>query len=338
MAEFLTDDIDFESYMEATDAQAHVRPASEYTEALVESLRPKVPRKLIYLPWEKTRSNFGFREGEVTVWAGQNGHGKSHVSRVVALSLMGQGERVCIANFEAKPLTTLRAMSRMHSGVNLFVEDAQDERHISDVERAYRAFGAWSNGKLWLYAQTGTQRGNKVLGMAKYCAKELGMNHIFIDNLAKCIRDEDDMNGQKAFVDECCVMAEEFNTHIHILAHLRKPPNEYEKPDKSHVKGSGAIVDQPANLMLIWRNKPKEDERKVGGQARGDEPDAIVSCKKQREYEGISDGEPSIGLWLHRDSNQFVGAAHESPLNFEIRYPHRPVRAIHAPDPEWETA
>lgn len=330
----IADDIDFESYLTQDAPHANVKAGAEYVDAMCDSLKFDRQRKRVYLPWAKTMQNFEFRAGEVTVWAGQNGHGKSHVTAMVALSLMGQGERVCIANFEAKPLKTMRKMARMFSGVNLFSEEAMEEAQIAHVQRHYRAYGAWCKN-LWLYDQTGTQRGAKVMGMARYCAKELGVSHIFIDNLAKCVKDEDDYNGQKAFVDECCSLAAEENTHIHILHHLKKPDRETDRPDKGHVKGSGAIVDQPDNLFLVWRNKAKEDERKTGGASKGDEPDQIVYCKKQRNYEGVGEGEPTIGLWLHRDSGQFLGAAHESPMDFTQRYPHRPNAQTTVRDPAY---
>jgi twinkle protein len=316
------DEIDFESYLNADAPQANVRQASEYITDLCESLHTDLKRKRVYLPWAKTRENFDFRKGEVTVWAGQNGHGKSHVTAMAALSMMGQGERVCVANFEAKPLTTMRKMARMFSGVNLFTAEAMEQSQLGHVERHFRQFGEWCHDKLWLYDQTGTQRGSKVIGMARYCAQELGIGQVFIDNLAKCIKDEDDYNGQKAFIDEACTVAAEVGIHIHIVHHLKKPPNESDRPDKNHVKGSGSIVDQPDNLMLVWRNKPKEDERKAGGHLKADEADTFVYCKKQRNFEGVGEGEPTIGLWLHRDSGQFLGSASESPLTFQKPYPH----------------
>lgn len=324
----LTDEIDFESYLNADAPHAHVRLASEYVPALCESLAVERGRRRVYLPWAKTMESFDFRTGEVTVWAGQNGHGKSHVTTMVALSLLGQGERVCIANFEAKPLKTMRRLTRMFAGMNLFSAEATEAGEVEHSRRHIRDFGVWSNNKLWLYDQTGTQRGNKIIGMARYCAQELNISHIFIDNLAKCVRDEDDYNGQKAFIDECCALASEMDCHLHVVAHLKKPPNESDRPDKNHVKGSGSIVDQPDNLLMVWRNKPKEDERKVGGHAKADEADTFVYCKKQRNFEGVGEGEPSIGLWLHRDSGQFLGSAHESPLVFQRPYPHRAAAPV----------
>lgn len=323
MAEFLTDEIDFSQYMAETDAKANVRPAKNYIGALKDRLHTRAKQRFIYLPWEKTRENFDFRYGEVTVWGGQNGHGKSHLSRVAALSMMGQGERVCIANFEAKPVVTLQAMARMSIGENPFHPAFQSEAGIKDLERLYDEFGSWSDGKLWLYDQMGTTTMERTLGMTKYCANELGIRQIFIDNLAKCVKGEDDYNGQKDFMEQVTSIARDFDVHIHVLAHIKKLAKESDLPDKHDVKGSGAIVDQPDNLLLVWRNKPKEDARKVGASNKDDEPDCVLRCRKQRNYEGIADGEPTISLWLERESGQFVGTAHASQMIFQHPYPHR---------------
>lgn len=325
MAEILDDSIDFSAYMTETDAQARVRRAVDYVPALKKRLRGRAKQRFLYLPWDKTRESFDFRGGEVTIWAGQNGHGKSHVKRMVALSLMGQGERVCIANFEAKPEVTLQAMARMYVRRNPFAPEFQGADGIRTVEALYDEFGAWTDGRLWLYDQMGTTNPTRVLGMAKYCAQELGIRQIFIDNLAKCVRDEDDYNGQKWFIEEVTAIARDFDVHVHVMHHLKKPAREADKPDKGDVKGSGSIVDQPDNLMLVWRNKAKEEARKANKLEHQEEPDTVLFCRKQRNYEGTGDGEPTISLWLHRDSLQFLGNAHAGPMDFAQVYPHKPA-------------
>jgi len=71
--------------------------------------------------------------------------------------------------------------------------------------------------------------------------------------------------------------------------------------------------------MLVWRNKPKEDDKRNAGQfgKKQDEPDSILFCRKQRHFEGNGDGEPAIGLWLHKDSGQFVESSGITPFNYE---------------------
>ena len=76
-----------------------------------------------------------------------------------------------------------------------------------------------------------------------------------------------------------------------------------------------------------YKNKPKEDDHKVLGDRsnKKTEPDCYLLCRKQRNYEGSTDGEPSIGLWRHRDAGNFVENAGE-PAQFFQNYPHYQTR------------
>jgi twinkle protein len=322
MAEIFDDDvINFDLYLRETDAQTKVKPASSYNQALKDRLRNRKSERRVYLPWDKTRDHFEFRKGEVTIWAGQNGHGKSQVTAQVALSLMGQGEKIVIASFELKPVVNMQRLSRMYVGMNPYSPEFQDDQGIASLDALYDEFCQWTDGRLWLYDHTGSIEGQKVIGMARYCAKELGLNHIVIDNLAKCVKAEDDYNGQKAFIDELMVIAQDYGVHIHIVHHLKKPPKEGDRPDKNDVKGSGSIVDQPDNLFLVWRNKPKEEARKMGDSKKDIEADQIIFCRKQRNYDGSGEGEPTIMLWYHRDAGQYLESPDSSPMFFP-NYPH----------------
>lgn len=323
MAEFIDDTIDFAAYLKETDAKTKVKPVSAFVVDAKARLRSKFKLKRTFLPWTKCNESFEFRRGEVTVWAGQNGHGKTDVTTQVAISLVGQDERVCVASFEMKPVTTVGRMVRMYAGTNPFSPEFQEYGGLDALDEIYDEFGGWTTGRMWLYDQTGTARPETVLGMVKYCAQELGITHVFIDSLMKCVKAEDDFNGQKDFVDQLCAMAKDCDIHIHLVHHLRKPSKESEMPDKHDTKGSGSITDQVDNLFMVWRNKPKED----AGKAQGDrsnkqsEPDSYLICRKQRNYEGSADGEPLISLWRHRDAGQFVAEAGASPQFFQ-NFPH----------------
>lgn len=322
MAEYIDDTIDFNAYLESTDHQTKVIAAADFVEVAKERLRQRAKRNPVYLPWVKCNESFEFRKGEVSMWAGQNGHGKTDVTTQVALSLLAQQQKVCIASFEMKPATTIGRMVRMFAGTNPFSPEYQYEEGIQALESLYDEFGDWSTKKLWLYDQTGTAEANTIIGMVRYCATELGITHIFIDSLMKCVKAEDDYNAQKLFVDRLCAAAKDFDIHIHLVHHLKKPAKEGDKPDKHDSKGSGSITDQVDNVFMVWRNKPKEDEIRSGnGSKKLDEPDCILYLRKQRNYEGSDDGEPNIGLWRHRDAGQFIGNAGEQPQNF-LKYPH----------------
>lgn len=322
MAEIFDESIDFSQFLRESDAKAKVKTAPVWFAGMIEKLGKPDQTKRVYMPWDKCKNVFDFRPGEVTLWAGQNGHGKTQVVSQVMLSLIGQGERVCIASFEMKPETTLARMARMYACENPFSPEFQQDRGIDAVKDLYREVSEWTNKRLWLYDQTGTVSADRVIGMARYCAKELGITHIAIDSLMKCVQGEDDYNGQKVFVDELTALARDNSVHIHLIHHTRKPQNESHIPDKYDNKGSGAITDLVDNVMMVWRNKGKEDEWKKHAfkSNRQTEPDAQILCRKQRNGED----EPTISLWFDKPSQQYKGSP-DDPLQFFPNYPHRPT-------------
>lgn len=311
------DTIDFAAYMAETEPMQKVRPASEYVDELIDYLFSARKEPGAYLPWPKTVQNFKFRPGEVTLWAGINGHGKSLVTGQVALSLMGQGEMVCIASFEMKPRTTLARMGRQwHGDAPSSVYDTPEM--IEGAKDVYRQFGDWTTPKLWLYDQQGAVKPDVILGVVKYCAKELSIGHIFIDSLMKCVNGEDDYNGQKAFVDSLTGLARDLNVHVHLVHHIKKLANEDQEPGKFDAKGSGSIVDQVDNFIAVWRNKKKERLCQLGQAPDPKEPDQMLIIDKQRngEWEG------KFHLWFDRRSQQYMESPSDRPVSFD-EWPHR---------------
>lgn len=306
------DDIDFALYERETDAQQKVKPAALWVQDLIDRMRNPVQAKRAVMPWRKTHALIQFRPGEVTIWGGANGNGKSLVTGQVALSLCAQDERVCIASFEMKPSKTLERMARQWSTHNTtdpaFRGNDEAMRQFVDL---YEQFRDWTNNRLWLYDQQGTVSASQVIAVIRFCAKELGVTHFFVDSLMKCVSGEDDYNGQKAFVDELTAIARDYGIHIHLVHHIRKPANEAHLPNKYDYKGSGAITDQVDNVISVWRNKEKEKNRQAGKMVSDQEPDAKLICDKQRngEWEGV------IGLWFDPNSQQFLGAAGDEPLS-----------------------
>lgn len=312
MAEiFDFDDIDFSLYESETEAKQKVKSASIWVQELIDRIKSPIRQARVVMPWRKTHNLIQFRPGEVTIWGGANGQGKSLVTGQVALSLCAQGAKVCIASFEMKPIKTLERMGRQWSGENpdhpAYKGQAHAEQYLIDV---YSQFKDWTDGKLFLYDQQGTVTAKQVCSVARFCAKEKGITHIFIDSLMKCVSGEDDYNGQKAFVDEMTAIARDHQIHIHLVHHIKKPANEDYKPNKYDYKGSGAITDQADNVISVWRNKSKEKLRENGKAVNDADPDCLLICDKQRN----GDWEGSIGLWYDRHSQQYVGAAGDEPI------------------------
>lgn len=290
------------------EADAHLRRPELWTVPLLKSFREDgEPGDL--LPWPKTHSRVRLRPGEVTLWAGINGSGKSALTSQVALDLRHQGRRVVVASFEMKPWRTLKRMARQAAGNPL------------PSEAFLVGFVDWLGaGRLMLYDQAGRADWRIIAKTIRYAAVELGAQHFIADNLAMMVPGEDDYSQQKDAVTEFCAVARDTGCHVHLVAHVRKLKDDREIPSKFDVKGTGSITDQADNVFVLWRNRAKETARanaERGGAEFDDgaEPDAVIVVDKQRngEWEG------RVRLWYDQPSMSYRAVAARPPfLGYDI--------------------
>lgn len=291
----IPDDIDFAAYMDEPE-QHNVRPASDWLDDTIASFyAPADSTPVPTMLWQKTRNKVKFRPGEVSLWAGVNGHGKSMFVSQVELDLCYQAERVMVASFEMKPVQQMNRMSRQAY--------AGREPAIPFL----KAFHKWTDGRLWMYDHVGAVEWRKVIAVMRYAQKQFGITQFVIDSLMKCVKGEDDYNAQKDFVNELCAFAQAHKVHIHLVHHVRKGESEHKAPGKFDIKGAGAITDQVDNVFIVWKNK-KAMEDETG------DPTAVIACEKQRngEFEG------KFGFWFDIDSQQYLETQTELPNRYNL--------------------
>jgi len=306
-------DIDVEKYLKASDLSAQVKSATNWLDEIYQNYVDPEKTDDAVMPWSKTHQDVKFRLGEVTVYAGSNGGGKSLVTGQIALGLIKQNLKVCIASYEMKPVTTIVRMLRQFAGENINVPLTHDkEGYIRGVLGRFTNF---IDENLYLYDQQGSTTPQKTIAMARYCAVELGIKHIFIDSLMKCVVAEDSLNEQKSFVDELCALARDHHVHIHLVHHIRKLQSEEIQPSKTDLKGSGSIADQVDNVFLVWRNKKKENARRNNEDYDEKQPDMFLMCQKQRNGEA----EEFYGMYFEHNSQQFIETQGGQPIDFDNR-------------------
>jgi twinkle protein len=308
------DDIDFDAYLHMTDHEAKIKEARVWVEEFKEEVyNPPIDRS-VSMPWSTTVDTFAFRPGEVTVWAGSNGSGKSLMTGQVALGLIRQDQKICVASFEMKPKVTLKRMIRQFAGKSL-----ESNHYIKTPAEqkldAYDRFLKFVDKKLYLYDQQGTVRTKMIEAMCHHCATKLGVNHVVVDSLMKCVPGEDAYNEQKDFVDKLTAIARDQDIHIHLVHHIRKLSSEEVRPSKSDLRGSSAITDQVDNVLILWRNKKKQHDMERGEQVDPLLPDAWLMCEKQRNGEK----EPWFEFYFHADSQQFIDRHNGIPMDFDLR-------------------
>lgn len=308
------DDIDFALYEQETEAKQQVKSAKLYVQQVIDRARSPKRETRHFMPWGKTHRLIQFRPGEVTIWGGENGSGKSLVTGQVVLSLCAQDQKCCVASFEMKPHKTMERMGRQWTKFRPNDPDVLgNSAEFDALMDLYEQFRDWTDGKLWLYDRQGTVHWKQVCAVMRYCAKELGITQFVTDNLMKSVAGEDDYNGQKAFIDESCAIARDYNIHVHIVHHVKKPATDGKRPTRYDLKGTGAISDQADNVILVWRDKAKEKDRAAKKPVSESQPDALLIVDKQRNGEGW---EGNIGLWFHQQSQQFLAGHNAKPMDF----------------------
>lgn len=303
MAELIADTMDWSVYERATEAKVKVQPASKFVEDLVAEFAPKGAAKSAMVS-TKLSSKIDFRPGEVTVWAGYNGHRKSMFAGQVALDMCVQNQRTLICSMEMYPRATLARMARQ-----AFLKNELGRSHAD-------FFGKWTDGRLWLFDHHGRVKPSVLLAVMRYFADEFKGAHIFIDSMMMVCESEESLDEQKQFMTDLVRSAQETSLHVHLIAHCRKPQTgEDRPPTKYDVKGTSAISDQAHNVITVYANKAKKTalERNPHDQQALADPDQFITVEKQRngEWEGRA------GLWFHELGLRFSDEQyHAAPYAF----------------------
>lgn len=232
---------------------------------------------------------FEFRPGELTVWTGYNGHGKSLLLSQVLLGLMQQEQRVVVFSGEMTPERQLKRMVKQATGL-----DRPTPAYIDAV-------GAWITDRLWLFNVVGSSGLDRLLQVFAYANKRYGATQFVIDSLMMTDVPEDgpgSMTAQKDAMRKMCDFGKRNGCHLHLVAHPRKGRDESGAPGKLDVAGSSKITDGADNVFTVWSARRDEAEPLTG-----DEPDARLELQKQRNGDIQH---YKAALWFCHSAQQFA--------------------------------
>lgn len=273
-------------------AQAEIKPADEY-DMDVMAIRDGLVRGFA-LP-EVGDKDFQVRTGELTIVAGQSGHGKSLITGQFALDFARAHIKSCLMSFEMTPARTLDRMLSQCVG------------RSADTETAIKALQTIGKD-VFVLDKVGSVRPSFVYGAIISAARDYGCKQIFVDNLMKCVDEFGDagMNGTKNFVATLCELAKALKCHIWLVHHVRKSEKVTDTVDKYSIRGAAVVTDQADNILILQRNLVKEqkfDEQGFDLKTDNDEPDATLTVAKQRN--GSWQGK--VSLWFNREFLEYSG-------------------------------
>jgi len=245
------------------------------------------------------QSWFRFRPGEISVWTGFNGHGKSQLLGQVILGLLKHEERARIFSGEMLPRRIRSRLTRQAAGTG--------EPTIQYI----REVGEWFQSRLWIYRHVGQVNSTRLFEVFAYGAKRYGIKHFVIDSLMMLEDVPEEGKGafeaQRGFMIRAAAFAKQYGAHVNIVAHPRKAQDEKQGPGKLDVSGSAKITNLADNVFSVWARLRDEGEESNG------EPDGKLELLKQRNGESQH---RKLYLWFDPKSLQYTCIRHQRAMQY----------------------
>lgn len=231
----------------------------------------------------------------------------SQITGQIVVDACRQGELSCVASLEFKPDKWLAR------NVCQVTSDSMPTKEL--IVRAME----WMTDKMWVIdttANTGTTSNTKlddILAMFEYAYRRYGVKLFVIDPFLKLGIGEDDLTGQSAAINKIHNFAVKNDVHVLLVHHFRKTDDDAQTNTLSvmSLRGAAAIGDLVDNVILCWRNKPKERRLRDPAFAKlapeeqaeiRERPDTILLWDKTREGDEL----PRCALWFDRASKTWV--------------------------------
>lgn len=200
----------------------------------------------------------GFAMGELSVWTGKRGEGKSTFLGQMLIEAIEQSFNVCAYSGELRADYFQYWIHLQMAGKDSITKyfDEVRGREIAYIDKeTVRKLKAWYNGRFWLYdnSYTGNNAENRgILKIFEYAAKRYNCKVFLVDNLMTSKFDTgNDSNyyrQQSNFVGELVNFAKSYNVHIHLVAHPRKTK---ETLSNDEISGTGDITNRADNVFSI---------------------------------------------------------------------------------------
>lgn len=296
---------DFKLYQGCKDANEILyKYGEEQLKTAMESMRPQetlgllnladvqpvdianIPRTLSGIPALDAMTG-GLYEGDLNIWTGKRGEGKSTILTQILLEAIEQNYNVCSYSGEI-PADRFKydvCLQAAGSDYVMDYEDKQAGRVTQYVPRGtLEAINRWFDGRFWLYDNRIVEEDEavSVIRVFEQAYRKYNCKVFLVDNLMTvrtCKRDSDFYQMQADFTIRLRKLAEKLGAVIHLVVHPRKTPKGVT--DSDDVGGLGTITNIACNVFSL-KKLDEDDQSEMGC-------DAILSCMKNRAYGELGD-------------------------------------------------
>lgn len=227
----------------------------------------------------------GCRMGELTVWTGKRGSGKSTALNQTLMDTVDQQCKSFLYTGELNNSKAKQWLERQIAGERYIVtyKDELTNREEYGVHpNIIPLLEEWYKDYIYCYGDEGSDDITDLVEVMEYAYKRYNVKRFILDNLKTIKHSEsNDFYRQQAnTINALRKFAINFNVHIDLVVHPRKTQND--KLNDEDVGGSSDIIDLAHNIIEIQRiyhdRLPEDAEQKLL------ENDCIFRIKKNREY------------------------------------------------------
>lgn len=220
--------------------------------------------------------------GDVSVWTGKRGEGKSTLMGQLLIEAVEDGHSVCAYSGELnadrfKYWIDLQCAGKKH--IQKYFDNRRDAEVAYLDDDVVAKIENWYRGKFFLYDNriSGDNEETSILKVFEYAVKRYDCKVFLIDNLMTAkyanTAETDYFTKQINFVSDLIQFANKYSVHVHLVAHPKKTKGALDNDD---ISGRAEITNLAHNVYSVER---VEDD---------DRFDVMVSILKNR-WEGAKD-------------------------------------------------
>lgn len=254
----------------------------------------------------------GFNLGELSIWSGSNGSGKSSVLSQLALESINNNFKVALVSGELREDRVLSWLQLQAVGKK-YAQPTKYENYYTVPEELKAKVNKWLENKLYIYNNQKGAKVEQVLQAIQKCITENQVKVVIIDNLMSL--DLNSVVGEKFdrqtnLVLALSQLAKKENVTIHFVCHPRKSMGFLRKQD---ISGTADITNLADGVFIVHRvnNDFRRSIKEFLGIKDGNpllEYHNVIEIAKNRDL-GVSD--EFIGLYFEKESKRFLNMKNE---------------------------
>lgn len=217
------------------------------------------------------RSIGGFFAGELSVWTGKRGIGKSTILSQLLLGAIDQGHKVCAYSGELdkaqfREWTYLQAAG---PGNVSYRDDPLTGKRLPTVNpQVDKLISEWIHQRFWLFDLERNTRHDPeaILSQFRYAKMRYGADVFLVDNIMSVDfdykRDADFNRVQSQFTQALATFAKRQHAHVHLVVHPRKSSSgKAGDVTADDVHGSGDITNRADNVFFLTTHVVGEGQK-----------------------------------------------------------------------------